>query len=206
MANRKWEGKSSGPSTPKRVSLTQVSHFTTMYVVKWWHLFQMTLVSSARHHFTTYIVVKRDTCVNDTRFGVDGPFQWDAWNFFQMTFDATYTFQCIWGFKFFSVMDSSPPPHLDLYLVVDPPPIRKIFGPPIKIFQLMPSHRKITCPTMHCKYEVISPHRVAMKKRRLQQCHLSETSVFWWRSNLSLCGKSCMLTFKISNPKKWIPT
>ena len=65
-----------GPSTPKRVSLTQVSRFTTMYVVKWWHLFhlfQMKLVSSACHHFTTYIPVKRDTCVNDTRFGVDGP-------------------------------------------------------------------------------------------------------------------------------------
>ena len=60
--------------TPKLVSLTQVSRFITMYVVKWWHLFhlfQTTHVSSACHHFTTYIVVKRDTCVNDTSFGVN---------------------------------------------------------------------------------------------------------------------------------------
>ena len=65
-----------GPSTVKRVSFTQVSRFTTMYVVKWWHALEtcgMPLVSSGCHHFTTYTVVKRDTCVNDICFTVDGP-------------------------------------------------------------------------------------------------------------------------------------
>ena len=52
-------------SRSKCVSLKQVSCFTTMYEVKWWHALEtcgMTLVSSACHHFTTYIVVKHDTC------------------------------------------------------------------------------------------------------------------------------------------------
>ena len=46
-----------------------------MYV-KWWHALEtsgMPHLSSACHHFTTYIVVKRDTCINDTHFNVDKP-------------------------------------------------------------------------------------------------------------------------------------
>ena len=60
--------------TPKLVSLTQVSRFTTMYVVKWWHALETCVVWNKWnkcHHFTTYIVVKRDTCFNDTSFGVN---------------------------------------------------------------------------------------------------------------------------------------
>ena len=47
------------------------SHFTTMYVVKWWHALETCVVWNKCHHFTTYIVVKRDTCVNDTSFGIN---------------------------------------------------------------------------------------------------------------------------------------
>ena len=49
----------------------------------------MTLVSRACHHFTTYIVVKRDICVNDTRFGVDGPLHWNVWRH-QMSFEISF--------------------------------------------------------------------------------------------------------------------
>ena len=59
--------------TPKLVSLTQVSRFTTMYVVKWWHALETCVVWNKWnkcHHFTTYIWVKCDTCVNDTSFSV----------------------------------------------------------------------------------------------------------------------------------------
>ena len=40
-----------------------------MYVVKWWHALETSVmphVSSACHHFTTYIVVKHDTCFKHT--------------------------------------------------------------------------------------------------------------------------------------------
>ena len=47
--------------------------FGALYVCTVLETSGMPHVSSACHHFTTYIVVKRDTCVNDTRFTVDGP-------------------------------------------------------------------------------------------------------------------------------------
>ena len=74
----KLYGTPKGLSRSKCVCLKQVSCFTTMYVVKWWHAWWHALetsvmphVSSACHHFTTYIVVKHDTCFKHTRFDLD---------------------------------------------------------------------------------------------------------------------------------------
>ena len=69
-------GYCKGLSRSKRVCLKQVSCFTTIYVVKWWHALETSVmphVSSACHHFTTYIVVKHDTCFKHTRFDLEGP-------------------------------------------------------------------------------------------------------------------------------------
>ena len=47
---------------------------TTRCVVKWWHALETCVVWNKWnncHHFTTYIVVERDTCVNDTSFNVN---------------------------------------------------------------------------------------------------------------------------------------
>ena len=63
-----------------------------MYVIKWWRreeTFGIPHASSLLHHFITYIVLNRETCVFHTRFTLDGPLHWNVWHH-QLSFETSF--------------------------------------------------------------------------------------------------------------------